>query len=490
MLDIEEVKRLAESGITQSDAYRKLCVSAATMSVFCKKNNILFTRSTSCGIPDRKPEYYKDLNDPIILDYLNGRTFKQLAVIYYKTNSSIESYIRRRRVNKIHKNIEKLSPEIFYNHLLEGKTYKEIANHYNVDSSHINKLVERLNIDSHSSNYAKAEKISGKKLNIEEIDNLYWVDRKTSLDIAKIYGFVGDEAIRSFMKINNIPIRAGSWHDFTGDKTQYLFAIQCLNNKEWLLNEYSSGLSTYEIGDKLLVSGNAVLSAFKKLGIEPKSHLEYINRRRLGKPHQNLITHLDSKNIKHLTAFIYKGSYNDKDRTFEIDEFLPEKRMFVEVQGLYWHGYHNRTWKNPNTRSKLWSDLIKYLCVTRDYPDCDFVYINENQIKNGSFKEMLEIENTTIGYTEIAVNNTPYLNENEGDILRLKGYKIVGMTDWDYFYTDDNCAIIKKDEAVDTSRLYKMPIWPKLIFKVMADSCFKNSSSKKRWRNDNGNRGT
>lgn len=321
---------------------------------------------------------YLDEPDEIVDDYCAGLSMKQLAHKYSKTIRSIDAYLRRRRITT---NSQLLDKQWLFDQMRLGQTIDDIAKTLSVNKCQVIIAFKLHGVTGSVWQRLRAEGKSGKELNTEHIIDLYLNKKWPSKKIANFFGYSGDGIVRDLLRDNNIRVRCDGESNIKHSNPEQILTI--LNDKQWLEEQYITKYSSsVKIAEQLGVNPALVQSYLKKHNIKTRASVDYQNVRRPSGVHLNVVTkYLDDNNIKHITSFIYNGRYNNKDRKFEIDEYLPEHKMFIEIQGIHWHGLTRYHWKYQRVRSKMWSDLMKYLCVTRDYPDHKFIYLREDELK-------------------------------------------------------------------------------------------------------------
>lgn len=324
--------------------------------------------------------------DPMVASFVGGMTHSDLAKKFGKNSpKAVEAYLRRRRVDE--KKSSAMSLDDIFDCIRDGKTWDDISKIAGVHQAHLTKKIRAAGIDIHEIyQRLRAEGKSGKKWDEDEVCQLYQSGLPSS-EIAAMFGYVGDGSIRSVLHKHGL-IRADGVHQLSEDAIQ-ADAFVKLRNKAWMEQKYlKEELSSSAIASILKCSDITVQRHIKFHGIEARTAAHYAKRRKLGGLHERVISFLDSVGISHQTGWIYSGKWNGKNRSFEVDEFLPEKRMFIEVQGGHWHGLNKRSRKYRSVRAKMWSDLIKFMCVTRDYPDHTYVMLSEKSIASGDFAKM------------------------------------------------------------------------------------------------------
>lgn len=117
-----------------------------------------------------------------------------------------------------------------------------------------------------------------------------------------------------------------------------------LNDCEWLTQHHHTNKRTiYEIADEIGVSTFCVLTHMRQHGIDVKRHFESADQRQIS---------------QYLTS-VYSGEIRCNDRTliapYELDIVLPELKLAVEVNGLYWHSENagNKPRQYHNTKTNM-----------------------------------------------------------------------------------------------------------------------------------------
>lgn len=308
-----------------------------------------------------------DPEEPATKLFVGGATHKEIASILGLTVKAVDSRLRRNRLELIDCSYEEVVKD-----LLSGKSIADIANSRNVYRSHITKLLKY-----HKFNY-KTLNLERKKqagLVLDEADIVSTYKAGDSLDsIASRLG-VSYTIVKGIVQKAGLPIRVDGLHQIGGN----LEAFHTLRDAAKLRQLYvSEGLTASQIGVKLGVSDTAVLRWLKRHEIARRHGLEYANKRKLGSPHERLIQYLDANNIQHQSCYVHSCTWNGKVKKWEMDEYVPSMKMFIEVQGTHWHGHAGRSRLYKNVRAKMWSDLFKFKAVTRDFPDHKILYLDEN----------------------------------------------------------------------------------------------------------------
>lgn len=157
-------------------------------------------------------------------------------------------------------------------------------------------------------------------------------------------------------------------------------------NKQWLADQYFiQNKSLDKISQELSISRMTLQRKMLKLGMVIKSPFEY----NTSSVHiHTLIPILDKFGIKHQTSFSLEVVTSNRTFKYEIDEYLPEHKIFLEVQGDYWHGYTDRI-DSIIAKNKA-RDKRKQKYLIDKFPDHSIVYIRDSEIFNGSAEHLIK----------------------------------------------------------------------------------------------------
>jgi DNA-binding transcriptional regulator YhcF (GntR family) len=135
-------------------------------------------------------------------------------------------------------------------------------------------------------------------------------------------------------------------------------------DKDWLKKEYVDNKRTIaDIADELSVNSGCVRRRLHKLNIEVRSQYAYGSQ--ISYPHKKwLIPMLDELGIKHVTSHVLPKLPEQKFTPYEIDEWLPDHKVFLELNG-YWH----------LQEYALKSDKRKVELLKKHYPDHEVIVI-------------------------------------------------------------------------------------------------------------------
>lgn len=136
--------------------------------------------------------------------------------------------------------------------------------------------------------------------------------------------------------------------------------------------------STARIALDLNVSKAAILRRLKKYDIPVNYSLGIT----ISSPHQIVIGILGRLSIEHTTAYRlpYRLPGQIKGaKPYEIDEYLPDHKVFIEINGDYWHNL-------PYCKQK---DALKNKLLSKHLPDHTLLVIWEKDIKTGNAEEII-----------------------------------------------------------------------------------------------------
>jgi len=221
------------------------------------------------------------------------------------------------------------------------------------------------------------------------LESEYLEKKKSIYEIAAGLQVDGSTVRRYLEKYNILRREAGVAHHPHREE-----AYRLLRNKEYLTKEYvEKGKAAYIIAWEIGVDPSTVCDHLHKYGITVKTALECNGVSGLHQHH--LVPLLKKHNIKHHTSYILRE--NDK-MVYEMDEYLPELKVFIELQGLYWHGY---TKKNEMSARKVRGDIKKWKYVTKHYPDHKIVYVLESDFEDGLAERIIvSLDKNTVTRSE------------------------------------------------------------------------------------------
>ncbi len=105
--------------------------------------------------------------------------------------------------------------------------------------------------------------------------------------------------------------------------------INILDNKETITNLYKQYKSIYELSINLNISCTTVSRCLHKHGIK-------INNYYCSKYEKEIVEFINIENIETNNKYVI--------RPYELDIYLPEYKLAIEFDGLYWHSKHNKNY--------------------------------------------------------------------------------------------------------------------------------------------------
>ena len=294
--------------------------SAVTVGEYIKKHNIqkrniLESRVCASSIVclENKEWLY---NEYIILN----KSLKDIGDMLGVSISFVSKYIKLHKISKSYteafvKNktsIELLSNKdwLYEQYIINKLTIKHIANMLCCSSSFITKYLKKYDIE------IRLAKTYNSDINYDLLENAEWLhdryinDDMSVMDISKIIN-CSDVTVISFLKKFNI-VKADN--------------LLNLKDKDWLYKKYIEHKhTTYSLADELNCCRTTISRWLNKHNIDittnkPTSFLEHKVRE-----------FLDELNIQ------YIASDREQIKPLELDIFIPDKMIAIEINGVYWH---------------------------------------------------------------------------------------------------------------------------------------------------------
>jgi len=267
---------------------------------------------------------------------------------------------------------------------LQTKTLTQIACELNVNNDTIRRRLRQFNISIDIPWDYKINKVVNKSKLLYDREYMYReyvTDQKTAQQIANEIG-VSQQTVLTYLRKHRIETRLdGQW--------QYRELKDLLNkltDKKFMIEQYITlKKSTYQIACELGTNDVLVGRHLRRLGIQMRSHLEYADLMSSVHKHK-LIPLLDKYGINHVSSYVVRMR-EDKNWSYEIDEYLPDYRVFLELNGLYWHGYGNL---NLTVARNIQRDIVKWKNLTSKFPDHKIVYMLESDFEDGLADRIIE----------------------------------------------------------------------------------------------------
>ena len=151
----------------------------------------------------------------------------------------------------------------------------------------------------------------------------------------------------------------------------------------WLRNQYEINRRTaQDIGQEIGISHSTVRKRLIVMGVKIRTPYSY-GCCEISTPHRNiLIPLLDKLGILHTTSYVLPklDGQVKSAHPYEIDEYLPNHNVFLDLYGDYWHGRIN---KNSQTAKKVDADRRRAKIIAENYPSIKRVVVWESELKNG-----------------------------------------------------------------------------------------------------------
>ena len=209
------------------------------------------------NIPKRKTHIDKET---LIQKYIvEHKTIKEIAKELNVGRTAIVSEMKQFEIpiKPINPNINKITKEVLYNKAVkEKKTISQISEELSVSQTVIIKLLRKYNLYTAGSHKLKLQKLDFKTLNQK-----YVKEGKTTYKIAEELG-VCQQTISKNLKIYNIPIKGNSDRHHIGKQIN----LDYLYQKYWVELK-----TTYEIADECNVSATTIFNLLKINNIGTRS---------------------------------------------------------------------------------------------------------------------------------------------------------------------------------------------------------------------------
>lgn len=361
-----------------------------------------------------------------ICDYNNGLSYSEIrgprsTVSIIKYAKLFRIYQNRQGKNKF--GIKEIPSKFHLIQLIKNNYLCDVATDLGVHVDTLKKWLKfhRIKWKSKGSNISKSKSDQNDNITKELLLEKYECQKMGAIKIAKQLG-TSQQVILSKLREFNINIRSnGRWQY---DQNCY----DKINDKEWLVTQYGAGFSASDIGKMVGCSDCTILQKLEDFGIERRSTIEYLDSK--SSIHRSkLIPLLDKYNINHQN-WVLKIKTSRNLICYEIDEYLPDHKIFIELQGTYWHGYGNI---NQIVANNVYRDIKKWRNLKREYPDHKIIYILETDFENGIADAIMEniVADHQIDKCEITIDhNRLVLCENKIDVAYLN------------FHLEDDCVVI------------------------------------------------
>ena len=204
------------------------------------------------------------------------------------------------------------------NDYANGLTQKQIADKYGVARNQIQKIFKINNIQARNCGHKVTTKAKKGLNNPRYLNFLHWHKKLTLKNIADILSLKSTVAVLSAMKRFDIPYRMSHQEHLT--KEQVLFRKDPQN-----IISLNQNLTLQEIADQTGYTKGHISNIFSYNNIDP-----IIHKVERSSWEQKISDFL----CKHTQVQLNK---KDLIPPFEIDIFLPQHKIAIECNGVYWH---------------------------------------------------------------------------------------------------------------------------------------------------------
>lgn len=304
----------------------------------------------------------------------------------YQYMKELGVYSRRtgRNQNKIDKSIVKLlNDEEYLRSRIENETIVSIARDLGVHTDtlvvYAKKFGIRTNLHAEFRKNGNVDTL--KYLTYDYLYEQYINNRKCAQKIASEIGTT-QNTVLSYLKKFGISRRSGIELACNGKNGNFIR----MYDKKFIYEQYVElGKTAGQIGAEIGSTDCSVLRRLKEFGIKSRSTQEYINS--TSSIHRNvLIPLLEKEKVNHVSNYIIRMS-ETKNWAYEIDEYLPDLKVFLELQGIYWHGFGNL---DERVLKNVYRDIKKWRNLTRVFPYHRIVYILESDFEDGLAEKIVQ----------------------------------------------------------------------------------------------------
>lgn len=157
-------------------------------------------------------------------------------------------------------------------------------------------------------------------------------------------------------------------------------------NKKWLTKQYiDENRSMEDIAIEIGAGSSTIERYLRSFNIPVKTPYSY-GRNAISSPHKNiLIPYLEENKIIHTTSYVLQKLDEQKSTAhpYEIDEYLPEHNVFLDLHGDYWH----------KLDKSIKSDARKKKLIKKHFPNIIYLVIWENEVKKGDMRKLDSVIN-------------------------------------------------------------------------------------------------
>ena len=348
----KKIEDLISQGLNIKEMVEKVGCSPTYMNKQMKKFDVKFDitssrigKETHSKLLDKEYMFQK-----YIVEDLSSR---DLAALLGTESGTVLKFLKQHDIKPKNFSLPKevkdrIESKIWLNdqYILQQKSAREIAKTLGTTHSIVISHLEEAGIPLRK-NINKISDLSWKLLNSKKYLQREYVDKKKNIKTIADELSVTTFRVTTSLNAFNIPIRTHS-ETMLGDKT-----LKILDDKEKL---------------KALISDEHVKTVAKKLGVDAKTIINYLNKHNIdylprsgSSGEKELSDYLKSINISH------EKGVRSLIPPQEVDIYIPSHNIAIEYNGLYWHSekhrnknYHYEKWKTCNNAGiqliQIWED--------------------------------------------------------------------------------------------------------------------------------------
>lgn len=209
---------------------------------------------------------------------------------------------------------------LYEQYISNKKSTKKISDEIGCSKSFVSAYLIKHDIKSRTPSETKI----GSKETYNRINNKNWLfkhyieNEKTIMEIASELQ-INESTVSRHLKKFDIEIRDNS-RTFLGN------SLDLLNNKDWLFEQYTTlSKSSTRISDDLCCHSTTVYNYLKKHDIEIRT--------------EHYVSTLEHKirNFLDDNGMTYISSDREQIKPLELDIYIPDTKIAIEINGVYWH---------------------------------------------------------------------------------------------------------------------------------------------------------
>ena len=340
------------------------------------------------------------------------------SVYVSKHIKSFNIQIRSASESQLKANILLLSNKdwLYEQYITKKRTISDIAKELNCGVSFLGKQLVTLNITKPFKYYLT---------NKDWLYEQYITKKRTISDIAKELN-CGKGSVSNYLNYNKIIIR-----DKNNLKISHINLYNYLTNKDWLYEQYiTKKRTTTSICKELNCHSSTVGKWLYKFNIETRE--DY----RISSLEHTVRNFLNENNIT------YISSDREQIKPLELDIFIPDKMVAIEINGLYWHSelykendYHETKRKQCESKGirliQLYEDdlndrfdiikrfLLNALCINNE----ERIFARKCSINHNPDNNLIKVFMNSYHIQGYAANNKAISLEYNGEIVAVMLFK-------------------------------------------------------------------